>query len=116
MQMLERSHFLLPYYNDTASVQDWCSTDNGSQTPLQDDGTSTSTETRQLSTLVVNTETCAKLSDTIAKVEESSTSHDEWTMTGEREKKRSKQCATSNRVNIDFSDFGDELNEPTTAR
>ena len=57
---VRRSHFLLPYYNDTASVQDWCSTDNGSQTPLQDDGTSTSTETRQLSTLVVNTETCAK--------------------------------------------------------
>ena len=82
---------LLSYYNDTASVQDWCSTDNGSQTPLQDDGTSTSTEKRHLSTLVVNTETCAKLSATIGTVEESSTSHD-WTMTGEREEEEQAMC------------------------
>ena len=36
-QMLERSQSLLQYYNNIASLQDWCSTDQGSHTPLQDD-------------------------------------------------------------------------------
>ena len=49
-------------------------------------------------------ETCAKLSETIGTVEELSTSQDEWTMKEEdvrEKKKRSEQCAASNRVNID---------------
>ena len=36
--MLERSQSLLEYYNNTASLQDWYSTDHVSHTPLQDDG------------------------------------------------------------------------------
>ena len=49
-----------------------------------------------------------RLSETIGRVEELSTSHDEWAMTGEeeRKKKRRKPCATSNRVNIDRSHLG----------
>ena len=41
---------------------------------------------RQLSGLVVNIETGARLSETIGAVEELSTSHDEWTMTGDEER------------------------------
>ena len=37
-QVLERSQSLLQYYNHSASLQDWYSTDHGSHTPLQDDG------------------------------------------------------------------------------
>ena len=36
--MLERNQSLLLYYNNIASLQDWYSTENGSHTPLQDDG------------------------------------------------------------------------------
>ena len=62
----------------------------------------TETETKKLSESVVNIETGAKLSETMGTVEELNTSHDEWTMTEvEERKKRSKQCATSNQVNID---------------
>ena len=39
---------------------------------------------RQLSELVVNIETGAKLSETLGTVEMLSTRHDEWTMTGEK--------------------------------
>ena len=41
----------------------------------------------KMSELVVNIETGAKLSETTGMVEELSTSHDEWTMTEEEEKK-----------------------------
>ena len=37
-QMLERSHSLLQYYYNIASLQDWYSTDHVSHTPLQDQG------------------------------------------------------------------------------
>ena len=37
-QMLERSQSLLQYYNNTARLQAWFSTDRGSHTPLQDEG------------------------------------------------------------------------------
>ena len=37
-QVLERSQSQLQYYNNSASLQDWYSTDHGSHTPLQDDG------------------------------------------------------------------------------
>ena len=40
VQMLERSQSLSQYYNNLARLQDWCSTDHGSRTPLQDEGTS----------------------------------------------------------------------------
>ena len=70
-QMLERSQFLLQYYNNIASLQDWYSTDRGSHTPLQDEGdelmmdlvTGLQTQrehrdrNRQLSALIVNIET-----------------------------------------------------------
>ena len=36
--MLERSQSLLGYYNNIASLQDGCSTNHGSHTPLQDEG------------------------------------------------------------------------------
>ena len=36
--MLERIQSLLQYYNNSASLQDWYSTDHASHTPLQDDG------------------------------------------------------------------------------
>ena len=36
--MLERSQFLLQYYGNIASLQDWYSTDHGSHTPFQDEG------------------------------------------------------------------------------
>ena len=65
-------------------------------TPLQQDGTlvessrrrrcSTDNRNRQVSGLVVNIETGAKLSETIGAVDELSTSHVELTMTGEEER------------------------------
>ena len=84
VQMLERSQSLLQHHNNTASLQDLHSADHGSHTPLQEDWTSVEssrrlrcrTENRQLSELVVNIETGAKLSETIGTVEELSTSHD----------------------------------------
>ena len=33
-----KNQFLLQYYNNIASLQDWYSTDHGSHTPLQDEG------------------------------------------------------------------------------
>ena len=73
---------------------------------------------RKLSELVVNIETGGKLSETIGTVEELSTFHDEWPWREKKreKKKRSKECATRNRVNIDWSHLGDYLKEPTTAR
>ena len=35
--MVERSQSLLQYYNSTATLQRWCSTDHGSHTPTQED-------------------------------------------------------------------------------
>ena len=64
-------------------------------------------------------ETRVKLSETIGSVEELSTWHDEWTMTGEersRRRRRGKQCATNNTMNTDWSHSGDCLKEPTTAK
>ena len=45
---------------------------------------------RHMSGLVVNIETGAKLSETTGTVEEVSTSHGEWTMTGEEEREKEK--------------------------
>ena len=43
--MLERSQSLLEYYNSTAFVQNWYTTDHGSHTPLQDDETNVVNQT-----------------------------------------------------------------------
>ena len=51
---------------------------------------------REWSELVVNIETGAKPSVTIGKVEEMSTWHDEWTMTGEEEEEEKEQQAMCN--------------------
>ena len=72
-------------------------------------------EQKQKHTLVkigVNIEMGAELSETIG------TSHDEWIgrKRGRRQKERSKQRATSDRVNTEWSHLGDCLEEPTTAR
>ena len=102
-QMLERSQFLLQYYNNIASLQDWYSTDHVSHTSPQDGVMSvestrrrkfrTENRNRPLSGLVVYIEMGAKLSETLGTVEELSTSHDEWTMTEKRKtrKKRKKR-------------------------
>ena len=71
VQMLERSQSLLQYYNSIANLQVWYSTDHGSHTSLQDDGTLVGSSQRwmckterhrQLLEFVVNIETGAKLS------------------------------------------------------
>ena len=53
-QMSERSQYLLQYYNNIASLQDWYSTNHGSHTPLQDEGSSAFDESGDR---VANTET-----------------------------------------------------------
>ena len=98
--MLERSHSLLQYYNNTASLQDWYSTNRGSHTPLQDEGDEAydgsggrtaalvhmvtrgkqEHRNRQLSTLTVNIETF-KLGETSEWWTSLSTSHDERILT-----------------------------------
>ena len=102
-------------------IAGWYSTDHGSHTVLQVDGTFVESSrrgmcktesNRVLSELVVHIETGAKLSETLGTVEQLSTWHDEWTMTGaERKKKRrrSKKCATSISVNTDWSHLSDYL-------
>ena len=99
--MLERSQSLLQYYNNIASLQDWYSTDHGSHTPLQDDGSSRRLAgdgagdgaAAQKQTIVnvgrEHRDGCAKLSET----------NERWTslafltmiMTGEERRREAKQ-------------------------
>ena len=83
-QMLERNQSLLKYYNNIAISQDWYSADRVPHTPLLDIRGIIEAESRsrQLSAMVVNIEIGGKLSDTLDTLEELSTSHKEWTMTG----------------------------------
>ena len=109
--MLERRQSLLQYYNNIASWQDWYSADHGTHTTQPDDTRDrTSAESsrrrrrrteirnRQLSELVVNVDTGAKLSETIGAVKELSTSHDEWTMAGEEERGRRRDARNVQRI------------------
>ena len=51
-----------------------------------------------MSELVVNVETGAKLSETIGTVEELSTWHDEWTITGDERRRREREAGNVQRV------------------
>ena len=47
-----KNQFLLQYCNNIASLQDWYSTDHGSHTPLQDEGTTDPESKAQMQTVV----------------------------------------------------------------
>ena len=95
VQMLERSQSLLQYHKSTAHLQDWYSTDHGSHSPRQDDGTSVrctvENVNRQSSQLVVNIETGAELSETIGPVEVLTISHDMNRPRREKRKRKRKR-------------------------
>ena len=121
--MLERSQSLAQYYKQHCKFAGFVSTNHGSHTPLQEDGTSVEStrrrrrrkanRNRQLSQLVVNIETGAKQCETMGTVEELSTSLPKMDFDGRRRKKKEAEWQVSNvqRVNI-----GDCLKEPKTAR
>ena len=101
VQMLERRLSLLQYCSSIVNLQGWYSTDHGSHTPPQDGVISVESNRRRrfrtenrnipLSGSVVYIETGAKLSETLGTVEELSTSHDEWTVTGEEEEEEGEE-------------------------
>ena len=91
-QMSERSQSLLQYYNNIASLQEWYSTDEGSHTPLQDDGDK-SIETDSFQRWSWTSRRMCKLSATSERWTSLGTSHDERIMTAMA---RSKAMTRSN--------------------